>query len=787
MTSSNSPEGTSAFPTFLDSDPFPSASRDGRPISSGTDATSESGGDEPAAAEKRFSNIPSVTGPVGEPGLPPSRPTSIGGSTATSQKRTSMQPPSSRRGLAAFVARDRNGSFKGSSQASEGAVDSRPGTAFSNRTHVPSLTPQGFFRPMSSQKLQAQRNQHVRPASKLGENVRSAGEGEESKQTTTRPRRYSNASVNTLRDGMPPTRDEDAPPLPVSRGTEFTSDGARTEGGTAASVVSKNSATPLAARSKPEHLKTNNLRGSNTPSAEKAPKSPRSLRASLGLSSRASKQDEKREKPGEGHQKLDSNPSSPQDASTKRELPSSSPSEKASPSQTTAGKNYEYTASNTLFLCAGRLLNTRAKPLNIMTFTLTLLPGILFFVFSAPYLWRHLSPAVPIIFAYVFLVCISSFAHAAFSDPGILPRNLHPHPPNAEEDRDLLALGPRTTEWVMVKTFPSSSSSSATTRNRTNGDAENGSNATPSQGHQAMEVPTKFCKSCNIWRPPRAHHCRICDACIETQDHHCVWLNNCVGRRNYRFFFAYVATATLLAILLLAFSLAHIGLRAQHQNISFAASLSGRTQERVAFAMFLYALLALPYPGSLFGYHLFLVARGETTREYLNSHKFPPRDRHRPFTQSSVLRNWLAVLMRPRPPTYMQFRHPHEAGDVRHGHLERKRERKVKQKEMSKQFSVAGRGGTGAEDEKGVEMKQLDPQAANGHTNGGGAGGGGGGATNGVLANNTNGTTTGHIGAAATEPNTTTTTITANGMNKPPKKKKSGPMGPGGLMDRTPR
>lgn len=777
MTSNHPAEGSSAFPTFLDTDPYPqSASRDGRPISSGTDATSDFGADEPSASDKRFPNIPSVTGPVGESGLPPSRPTSLGGSTATSQKRTSMQPPSSRKGLAAFMARDRNGSLKGSSQASEGAADSRPGSSFSNRTHVPSLTPQGFFRPMSSQKLQAQRNQHIRPASKLGENVRSAGgdvaeedEEKERRQQKRRSHRYSNASVHTLRDALPPTRDEDAPPLPVSRGTEFTSDGARTDEGTVASVMSKNSVTPLAAKSKPEHLQTSNIRYSNTPSAEKAPKSPRSLRASLGLSSRASRQEEKREKPNSSHQKLTSNPSSPQDAHTKHELPVT---EKPSPTHG-EGKNYEYTASNTLFVCSGRLLNTRAKPLNIMTFTLTLLPGILFLAFSGPYLWRRLSPAVPIIFGYIFLICISSFTHAAFSDPGILPRNLHPHPPNPEEDRDPLALGPRTTEWVMVKTFPSTSSSNLHNRNAT--DPEN--QQTPATGHQAMEVPTKFCKSCNIWRPPRAHHCRICDACIETQDHHCVWLNNCVGRRNYRFFFSYVATATLLSIFLLSFSLAHVGLRAQERDISFAAAIGGRAQERVAFAMFIYSVLALPYPGSLFGYHLFLIARGETTREYLNSHKFPPGDRHRPFTQASALRNWMSVLVRPRPPTYMRFRHKHEAGDVRLGYLERKSERKAKTREMGKRFSVPGRGGKGqggGDAEKGLEMREMSPSSG---TNAAGT------APNGTISSEAGPPPPKKPANGALSPTLGT------GLQPPAKKGKAGvgPGGPGGLMDRTPR
>ncbi len=83
--------------------------------------------------------------------------------------------------------------------------------------------------------------------------------------------------------------------------------------------------------------------------------------------------------------------------------------------------------------------------------------------------------------------------------------------------------------------------------------------------------------------------------------------------------------------------------------------------------MFIYGLLATPYPACLLGYHLWLIARGETTREYLNSHKFLPKDRHRPFTQASVLKNWLVVLLRPRPPTYLRFKHKYEEGDQRFG------------------------------------------------------------------------------------------------------------------------
>lgn len=219
----------------------------------------------------------------------------------------------------------------------------------------------------------------------------------------------------------------------------------------------------------------------------------------------------------------------------------------------------------------------------------------------------------------------------------ILPRNLHPiTPPDNSEDP--LTLGPPTFEWTMVVSNKRYSA--------------------------AMDVPTKYCKTCNIWRPPRCHHCRICDNCIETQDHHCVWLNNCVGRRNYRYFFTFVSSATMLGTFLTFASLGHCLRYQTLEGVSFIQSIS---KWRVPFAMVLYGALATPYPACLWAYHWCLVGRGETTREYLNSHNFLSKDRHRPFTQGNIFKNWLVVLLRPRTPTYLRFKAEYEEGDQRFG------------------------------------------------------------------------------------------------------------------------
>ena len=185
-----------------------------------------------------------------------------------------------------------------------------------------------------------------------------------------------------------------------------------------------------------------------------------------------------------------------------------------------------------------------------------------------------------------------------------------------------------------------------------------------------MDVPVKYCKSCNIWRPPRCYHCRVCDNCVETLDHHCVWLNNCVGRRNYRYFFAFVTTATMLSLYLAFASLGHCLKYQSLHHVTFGNSIGAN---RVPFAMFIYGILAFGYPGSLWTYHLFLTGMGQTTREYLNSHKFSKNDRHLPFTQGDPIRNWIAAFGRPKPPTYLHFKEHYEEGDQRFGSRRGKR------------------------------------------------------------------------------------------------------------------
>ncbi|KAE9118654.1 hypothetical protein PF010_g8143 [Phytophthora fragariae] len=165
-----------------------------------------------------------------------------------------------------------------------------------------------------------------------------------------------------------------------------------------------------------------------------------------------------------------------------------------------------------------------------------------------------------------------------------------------------------------------------------------------------------FCRRCRHFRPPRAHHCSVCDRCIAHLDHHCPWVNNCIGRDNYRYFFTFLVWLAVgcYYAAYMSYKAAYTDLsREQYAKMLVLAQvdslhISASNTLQFAFAMSGAAGLAVSV---LATWHIYLIATAQTSVEVqINRH---PRNRRlhdgkviSPYSTGSIHSNWELVFGR---------------------------------------------------------------------------------------------------------------------------------------------
>nr|AFK45958.1 unknown [Lotus japonicus] len=294
-----------------------------------------------------------------------------------------------------------------------------------------------------------------------------------------------------------------------------------------------------------------------------------------------------------------------------------------------AKRVYQVRKGSNKFICGGRLVFGPDARSLLITLLLILVPVIIFCVCVARHLRHEFSSDYSgyaiLVVAILFTILVLLLLFLTSSrDPGIIPRNLHPPEEEFRYDSSADAGGARQTPSLQ---FP-----------RTKEVIVNG-----------LVVKVKYCDTCMLYRPPRCSHCSICDNCVERFDHHCPWVGQRIGLRNYRYFFLFVSSATILCIYVFSFSAFYIKVLMDNNDSTVWKAIRKSPASVILMA---YSFISLWFVGGLTGFHLYLIGTNQTTYE---NFRYRADGRINVFNRG-CLNNFLEVFCTKVKPSRNKFR-----------------------------------------------------------------------------------------------------------------------------------
>ncbi|XP_073710366.1 palmitoyltransferase ZDHHC9 isoform X1 [Misgurnus anguillicaudatus] len=288
-------------------------------------------------------------------------------------------------------------------------------------------------------------------------------------------------------------------------------------------------------------------------------------------------------------------------------------------------RKWEKLPGKNTFCCDGRIMMARQKGVFYLTLFLIIGTCSLFFAFECPYLAVHLSPAIPVFAVLLFAFVMAMLLRTSFSDPGVLPRAL-----------------PEEASFIEMEIEAA------------NGNVPAGQRPPPRIKNVQINnqiVKLKYCYTCKIFRPPRASHCSICDNCVDRFDHHCPWVGNCVGKRNYRYFYLFTLSLSLLTIYIFAFDIVHVVLRSVDSGfVNTLKETPGTVLEVLVCFFTLWSVVGLT------GFHTYLISLNQTTNEDIKGSWSGKNRIQNPYSHKNFIKNCCEVLCGPAYPSVLDRR-----------------------------------------------------------------------------------------------------------------------------------